>query len=174
LLCLAGLERRLMTKIFPFNRVVGLTLSLLVVLLMVECSRPVATQDPVRPEEQNRQIVLAFYTEALVNLHARSGFERYMSEDFIEHKPDIATGNREGTITFLEGVIKESPHPTWKIVRTIAEGDMVFLHASFTPADGAPPYALADVFRLRDGKIVEHWDVVAPPSKQSSNPNSRF
>ena len=149
-------------------------LGLLIVLLMVGCSRSVSAPDAARPEEQNRQIVLAFYTEALVNLNARAGFERYMSDDFIEHKPDIATGNREGTITFLEGVIKESPRPTWTIVRTIAEGDMVFLHASFTPADGAPPYALADVFRLRDGKIVEHWDIVAPPSKQSSNPNSRF
>lgn len=100
--------------------------------------------------------------------------ERYASEDFVEHKPDIAGGTREATIVFLEGLVKEVPKPTWKVLRTAAEGDLVFLHASFTPADGAPPYAIADIFRLHEGKIVEHWDVVAPPPKQSVNPHSRF
>jgi predicted SnoaL-like aldol condensation-catalyzing enzyme len=51
---------------------------------------------------------------------------------------------------------------------------MVFLHARFTPAAGAPPYAIADIFRLKGCKIVEHWDVVAPPPKQQRNPHPRF
>ena len=125
-------------------------------------------------EERNRQVVLAFYNEGLVNLHPRAAFERYMSEDFVEHKPDVAGGTRAGTIAFLEGVIAEVPKPAWQIIRTIAEGDLVFLHASFTPAEGAPPYALADIFRLHDGKIVEHWDVVSQPTKLHVNPHSRF
>ncbi|HQU93744.1 MAG TPA: nuclear transport factor 2 family protein [Pyrinomonadaceae bacterium] len=149
-------------------------LTVYVLAFLAGCSRSSATQTQPGPEEQNRQVVLAFYDQGLVNLQPRAAFERYASEDFVEHKPDVAEGTREATIAFLEGLIKEVPKPTWKVIRTVAEGDLVFLHASFTPADGAPPYAVADVFRLHEGKIVEHWDVVAPPVKQPLNPHSRF
>ena len=154
-----------------FYSLFGMTVLL---VLLTGCSRSAATDEAPRPEEQNRKVVLAFYEEGLAGRNPRAAFERYMTPDFIEHKSDIAGGTREATIAFLEGLIKEVPNPTWTVVRTVAEGDMVFLHASFTPVDGAPPYAIADVFRLRDGKIVEHWDVVAPPVKRSLNPNSRF
>jgi predicted SnoaL-like aldol condensation-catalyzing enzyme len=124
----------------------------------------------------NRDVVVAFYTEALVSpeREPRAAFERYMTPDFIEHKPDIPGGTREATASFLEGVIASVPQARWEIVRTIAEGDMVFLHARFTPAEGAPAYAIADVFRVQDCRIVEHWDVVAGPVDGAVNPNSRF
>lgn len=124
--------------------------------------------------DANRKTVIAFYELALVNLKPRAGFERYASPDFIEHKPDVPDGTREATITFLEELIAGMPRPRWEILRTIAEGDMVFLHARFTPAEGAQPYAVADVFRLKNCKIVEHWDVVAGPPEEQRNPNSRF
>jgi predicted SnoaL-like aldol condensation-catalyzing enzyme len=124
--------------------------------------------------ETHRSIVLAFYNEGLVGLQPRSAFMRYMAPDFVEHKPDVAQGTREASATFLEKLIKEVPQPRWEILRTIAEGDLVFLHARFTPAAGAPSYAIADVFRLQRCKIVEHWDVVAPPPREQLNPHSRF
>lgn len=125
-------------------------------------------------ETCNRPVVLAFYEEALVDLKPGAAFDRYVRDDFIEHKPDVPEGTKAATVAFLEGLIKEVPQPKWEIVRTIAEGDFVFLHARFSPAADAPHYAIADVFRLDDCKIVEHWDVVAPPANQSRNPHSRF
>lgn len=122
----------------------------------------------------NRPVALAFYEEALVGLRPRAAFDRYVTDDFIEHKPDVPEGTKAAAVAFLEGLIREVPQPKWEIVRTISEGDLVFLHARFSPAAGAPHYAIADVFRLKDCKIVEHWDVVAPPPKQSRNPHSRF
>jgi predicted SnoaL-like aldol condensation-catalyzing enzyme len=125
-------------------------------------------------ESANRQVVLDFYTEGLVNQKPRAAFDRYVADTFVEHKPDVPGGTKEATATFLEELIKEMPAPKWEIVRTIAENDLVFLHARFTPAEGAEPYAIADVFRLKGCMIVEHWDVVAGPSKTSRNPHSRF
>ena len=125
-------------------------------------------------EEANRNIVLAFYNEALVGLQPRRAFDRYMAPDFIEHKPDVSSGSREAAATFLEQLIAELPQARWEVVRTITQGQMVFLHGRFTPAPGAPPYAIADVFRLNNCKISEHWDVVAPPPAVQRNPNSRF
>jgi predicted SnoaL-like aldol condensation-catalyzing enzyme len=124
--------------------------------------------------EANRRVVLAFYQEGLIGLQPRAAFERYMASDFVEHKPDVPQGTREAAATFLEQLITNVPQPRWEVLRTIAEGDMVFLHGRFTPAAGAPPYAIADVFRLENCKIAEHWDVVAPPPKEQRNPNPRF
>ena len=125
-------------------------------------------------ESANRQVVLDFYKEALINQKPRAAFDRYVADSFVEHKPDIPGGTKEATAAFLEELINEMPAPKWEIVRTIAENDLVFLHARFTPAVGAEPYAIADVFRLTSCMIVEHWDVVAAPPKVSRNPHSRF
>jgi predicted SnoaL-like aldol condensation-catalyzing enzyme len=124
--------------------------------------------------DANRTIVLSFYEEGLVRRSPASAFMRYMAPDFVEHKPDVPEGTRQATAQFLAQIIADLPSARWEIVRTIAQGDMVFLHARFTPAADAPAYALADIFRLRDCKIVEHWDVVGPPPKEQRNPNSRF
>jgi predicted SnoaL-like aldol condensation-catalyzing enzyme len=124
--------------------------------------------------KRNREIVLAFYNEGLVGLRPRAAFERHMAPDFIEHKPDVPRGTRDAAATYLEALIANVPEPRWTVVRTIAEGELVFLHGRFTPAPGAPPYAVADVFRVQGCKIVEHWDVVAPPPKEQLNPNPRF
>jgi predicted SnoaL-like aldol condensation-catalyzing enzyme len=124
--------------------------------------------------DANREVVLAFYRTGLVGLQPRAAFERYVAADFAEHKPDVDAGTREAAAAYLERLIKSVPQARWEILRTIAEGDHVFLHARFTPAPGAPAYAVADIFRLEDCRIVEHWDVVAGPPEAQRNPNPRF
>jgi predicted SnoaL-like aldol condensation-catalyzing enzyme len=124
--------------------------------------------------ESNRQAVLAFYHLGLQGRQPQQAFERYMSPNFVEHKPDVETPTREGASAFLAELMVELPEATWEVVRTIAEEDMVFLHARFSPSPEAPEYAIADIFRLRDGLIVEHWDVVASPHPDPKNPQSRF
>ncbi len=124
--------------------------------------------------EGSRKLVLAFYNEALVEKRVREGFERYVSPNLVEHKPDVPAGDRSVVVDFLEGIVREIPTARWEIIRTIAERDLVFLHARFTPAPGAPPYAIADVFRVENCLIVEHWDVVGPPREGMPNTNSRF
>jgi predicted SnoaL-like aldol condensation-catalyzing enzyme len=122
----------------------------------------------------HRTIVEAFYREALIEKRPRSAFARYVAPEFIEHKPDVPSGTREATAEFLDGLIKAMPDPKWEVLRIVSEGDLVALHARFTPAPSAPAYAIADFFRLKDCKIVEHWDVVAGPPKEQVNPRPRF
>lgn len=151
----------------------GFAFHLIAATLLVGCTA--SAPAPPRPDlEANRQVVLAFYKQALADKQPRSAFARYMSADFIEHKPDVDAGTREATAAFLDALVKELPDARWEVLRTVAEGDLVVLHARFTPAAGAPPYAIADLFRLRDELIVEHWDVVAGPPAEPRNPNSRF
>lgn len=124
--------------------------------------------------DANRARVLAFYRDGLVNRNPRAAFAQYMAADFVEHKPDVATGTRDSTAAFLERLMQELPEARWQVHRSLADGDMVVVHASFTPAPGAPAYALADVFRLKQCKLVEHWDVVGPPVDHPLNPHTRF
>ena len=124
--------------------------------------------------ESSRAIVRHFYQLALVERHPADAFARYMSADFLDHKADLAEPTRDGITAYLEDVIRTLPAARWEIVRIIADRDVVALHARFTPAPAAVPYAIADFFRLKGCKIIEHWDVVALPPKQQRNPNTRF
>ena len=124
--------------------------------------------------EASRDLVLSFYKQALVDKQPRAAFENYVSPAFVEHKPDVPGGTRDSVANFLEGLIKELPDARWEVLRTVAEKDLVFLHARFTPSSGAPPYAIADLFRVENCTIVEHWDVVGPPQDGQPNSNSRF
>jgi predicted SnoaL-like aldol condensation-catalyzing enzyme len=124
--------------------------------------------------EASRNLVLSFYKRALIEKRPRAAFAEYVSASFVEHKPDVPNGGVAAVADFLEGLIKELPDAKWEILRTVAEKNLVFLHARFTPAPGAPPYAIADLFRIDDCVIVEHWDVVEPPRDGQPNSNSRF
>ena len=148
------------------------------VLAMVCCASARAETSPNVPceptAEASRNLVLSFYKQALIDKRPGAAFEQYVSPDFVEHKPDVPNGGRRAVADFLEGLIKELPDAKWEILRTVAERDFVFLHARFTPAPGAPPYAIADLFRVERCTIVEHWDVVGPPRDEQPNSNSRF
>lgn len=122
----------------------------------------------------SRALVEQFYTTALVERNPPDAFSRYVSPDFIEHKPEIATGDRAGAAAFLSGLITELPVARWEIVRLTGDAELVAVHARFVPAPGAPAYAIADFFRIKDCRIVEHWDVVAGPPKTPVNQLSRF
>lgn len=124
--------------------------------------------------EASRNLVVSFYTQALIDKQVRAAFDKYVSPDFVEHKPDVPNGTRSAVVDFLEGLVKELPGARWEILRTVAEKDLVFLHARFSPAPDAPPYAIADVFRIQNCAIVEHWDVVGPPRDGMPNKNPRF
>jgi predicted SnoaL-like aldol condensation-catalyzing enzyme len=123
---------------------------------------------------ENRALVVRFYETALVQRQVRRGFETFVSPDFIEHKPDVASGDREGAIGMLEGLIRELPEARWEILRAVAADDMVAIHARATLVPGQPPYAIADFFRVAGCRIVEHWDVVAGPVEGARNPHPRF
>jgi len=127
---------------------------------------------PVSPDP--KAVVLAFYKLALQDFKPAEAFARYTAPDFIEHSADTPGGTPQATVVFLQDLIKKSPDPKWEIVRTIAEGDLVFLHVRVTPAPKAPPIAIAEVFRVRGDKIVEHWDVIQHAPEQPVNPRSMF
>jgi predicted SnoaL-like aldol condensation-catalyzing enzyme len=127
-----------------------------------------------RSSTSARAVVLAFYRLALQEMKPEEAFKRYGAPGFIEHSQDSAGGDAQATVVFLRRLISSAPHPKWQVIRTVAEGNMVFVHARYTAAPGAPEIAVAEIFRVQDGKIAEHWDVIGGPPDKVTNSNSRF
>ena len=133
---------------------------------------PASATDP--QGARSKAVVLAFYNMALQDFRPERAFQRYGSAAFVEHSQDTQGSDSAATVKFLRHLIDRSAKPRWQVVRTIADGDLVFVHVRYTANPGAPEIAVAEVFRVRDGKIAEHWDVTSPPPDVVTNRISRF
>jgi len=117
----------------------------------------------------NKDIVREFYEEVF-RKHNLSAVGRYMHEDYIQHNPDADQGSA-GFIEFHKGFFAAIPDHCATINEIVADRDLVYVYNTITGTHtgegflGFPPtgnkvrYDVVDMFRLRDGKLCEHWDV---------------
>ena len=85
-----------------------------------------------------------------------TAIDRFFSEPFVQHDPNIADG-LSGLKAFA-AEIASSPTANVTIYRTLVDGDIVMLHSKYEGLRGfAGPVIAFDLFRFKDGKIVEHW-----------------
>ena len=122
---------------------------------------------------RNKANVLAFYDMIFNQGRPAEAVALYVGDSYIQHNPIVADGP-EPFIAYFERMAEEHPGKSIRFVRTIAEGDLVFVHTHQTwPGDD--DYATMDVFRLtEDGKIVEHWDVMQVVPKTMAHDNGMF
>ena len=85
-----------------------------------------------------------------------SAVDRYFAEPFIQHDPNVADG-LPGLKAFVADVVR-SPKTDITIYRTIVDHDIVMLHSTYEGMPGfSGPVIAFDLFRFKNGKIVEHW-----------------
>jgi len=72
------------------------------------------------------------------------------------------------------GFVQQFPEVNLEIQRMVAEGDLVVTHSHLTTGPQDRGSAVMDIFRLEQGKIVEHWDVMQPVPETSANDNTMF
>jgi len=109
----------------------------------------------------------------LVSKRGREAVETYFSSDYIDHNRDTPGGNLAGLVQILEeqGFTEEAPNDrvlTLHVDHLIAEGDLVVVHQHIEEP-GKPTLVFMDLFRVRDGRIVEHWDVIQPVPEHPAN-----
>ena len=116
----------------------------------------------------NKKLVVDFYRVVFIEKKVREGFERYVVPDYVQHNPLVPTGRDAAVKLLTPRVTKES---VTDIKRVIAEDDLVVLHVHSRSNPQDRGRAIVDIFRVADGKIVEHWDViqVVPPASQNTN-----
>jgi len=123
-------------------------------------------------EARNRRAVLEFYAKVLIPMDFK-GAMQFFGSTYMQHDP-LATDGPEGLRQFLDTVRVATPHATTRIKRVFVDGDFVIVHVHVTPEPGTPGLAVVDIFRLEQGKIVEHWDVIQPVPQSALNANTMF
>lgn len=134
----------------------------------------IAQQAPrnLAQEEANRQLVVEFYHQNF-NQHQVDQATKVMADDYIQHNPLVPNG-KAPFVSFFKGFFAKNPNAKSKIVRTAADGDLVWLHIHATNGENDRGQAIIDVFRVKDGKIVEHWDVIQDVPEKAANHNTMF
>ena len=118
--------------------------------------------------ETNKQIVLKVLKGAFVERDV-SVVDRYFSPDYVQHNPAFPSGSK--VIAHLIPTLKKDL--SYESGMVVAEGDLVMVHGRYV-GWGPKPLIAVDIFRVKDGKVVEHWDVmqeeVPVASTVSGNP----
>jgi len=123
-------------------------------------------------EEANRTVVLAFYEKGLNQKDADAALA-HVGDRYVQHNPNAADGP-DGFRKFIGFLREKFPNSHSEIKRSFVDGDYVTLHVHAVREPGTRGNAIVDIFKLENGKIVEHWDVVQPVPETAANDNTMF
>lgn len=117
--------------------------------------------------EANRELVKAFVQKVLVE--GKEKLEDYLDSNLIQHNPDMVDG-----IAGLQEYLQRVPTRYEKIHRVLAEGNFVLVASEGYRNEVHS--ALFDLYRVDNGKLVEHWDTLeaVPPKSEWKNQNGKF
>jgi predicted SnoaL-like aldol condensation-catalyzing enzyme len=123
-------------------------------------------------QEKNKKIVVAFYEKA-INQKDFEAASKYLGPRYVQHNQRAADG-AEGLKDFLRVLREKYPKAHSDIERVFADGDFVVLHVHAVREPGTRGMAIVDIFRLENGRIVEHWDVHEDIIENPANLNGMF
>ena len=109
-----------------------------------------------RPIASNKKALVLEAFDTLFNKRDSVAAERYWSPNYLQHSAHIGPG-REGLLTLVKSLPPELKYEPGLIV---AEGDLVMIHGRFSGFGHSTAWIAADILRLVDGVLTEHWDVI--------------
>ena len=114
--------------------------------------------------EQNKKLVIEAF-DTLFNRRDYAAAEKFWSPNYIQHSAHIAPG-REG----LFNLVRSLP-PTLKYEPgvIVADSDFVIVHGRFSGFGAPANWIAADILRIEDGILVEHWDVIQDEATQEQS-----
>jgi Uncharacterized protein conserved in bacteria len=122
-------------------------------------------------QEKNKALVLEAF-DTLFNKRDYEGAERYWSPNYIQHSAHIEPG-RDGLFNLIKGL---PPTLKYEPGTIVAEDDFVIVHGRFSNFGLPVNWIAADIVRIKDGILVEHWDVIQDEAtkEQSKSGNPMF
>jgi predicted SnoaL-like aldol condensation-catalyzing enzyme len=115
-------------------------------------------------DQANKVLVLEAF-DTLFNKRDYKAAERYWSTNYIQHSAHIKPG-RDG----LFDLIRSSPATLrYEPGTIVAEGDYVIVHGRFTNTGRPKNWIAADVIRVADGLLAEHWDVLQDEATEAES-----
>jgi len=122
-------------------------------------------------QARNKALVLEAF-DTLFNKRDYAQAERYWSPGYIQHSAHIAPG-RDGLFNLIRSIPPTLKYEPGVIV---AEGDFVIVHGRFSGIGLPVNWIAADILRIKDGILIEHWDVIQDEAtkEQSKSGNPMF
>lgn len=120
--------------------------------------------------ESNKEVVIKALTGAFVERDV-TVVDRYFSPHYVQHNPAVPNGPK--AIANLIPTLKKDF--SYEIGMVVAEGDLVMVHGRYI-GWGPKPMVAVDIFKVKDGKVVEHWDVMQEevPASATASGNPMF
>jgi len=118
--------------------------------------------------EQNRTLVMEAF-DTLFNKRDYAAAERFWSPDYIQHSAHIAPG-RDGLFNLIKGA---PPTLKYEPGMIVAEGDLVIVHGRFSNLGLPVNWIAADIVRIQNGILVEHWDVIQDEATEEQSKSGR-
>lgn len=135
-------------------------------------------QDTTHNLDKDQLFAVSQANKATVIEALTTGFDKqnidainqYWHADYIQHAPDFADG-RKGLIDAVQGMKARNMKPNREIARIAAENDLVAVHSRMN-FGGDSNRIVVDIFRVKDGKLVEHWDTRQAEVTETANGNT--
>ena len=123
-------------------------------------------------EEANLKHVLQMF-EHVLNPMDSAAVDRFIAPDYIQHNQQAEPGC-EGLKRFLDTIKARTPEAVHDVKRAFVDGDHVTVHYHVRRWPGDDGWAVIDIFRLENGLIAEHWDVMQNVVPGGPNPLGPF
>ncbi|MGN6325675.1 nuclear transport factor 2 family protein [Pseudolysinimonas sp.] len=118
-------------------------------------------------------LVVAFYTRAFNDGQPEAAAEAALGESYVQHNPGAPDG-AAAFIAYVRTMRGQFPQLRLEVKRTITDGEYVWTHSRITLSPERRGLAVADIWRVADNRIVEHWDVIQEVPDQAANGNTMF
>ena len=149
------------------------SVSLIAALAFNQPSFALDYETAITPQTQKSvDVATGFYEDGLVYRNL-DNIKRYIGEKYIQHAPFYGDGTDQ-LMKALEKELNENPDVEVRIHRTIAEDDYVAIHSTWDYGKGQDIYVYVDIWRMEDGKLVEHWDHSQVQPKNAENTNTLY
>ena len=119
-------------------------------------------------QNRNKALVLEAF-DALFNRRDYAAAERFWSPGYVQHSAHIAPG-REGLFALVRGLPATLKYEPGVLV---ADGDFVIVHGRFSGFGAPANWIAADILRIEEGALAEHWDVIQDEATREQSKSGR-
>lgn len=129
------------------------------------------TKKEIRQAKENKELVTTFF-QKLFGDQDFTSIDTYIANDYIQHNPKITDGKealKKVVPMWMKGMLKRKI----EFYMVVSEGDKVVLYTKNEQPDGKVT-AVVDIFRVKNKKIVEHWDIMQAVPEKAANSHPMF
>lgn len=119
-----------------------------------------------KQENENVKVVIDFFQHLMNEHDYKYTLKKYAGGSYLQHNRAIPN-EIEGVVGYVKAMVKRFPEYSFNVKKVFADGDYVVLHSHVTMkakhrGNDKKGFIITDTFKLKDGKLAEHWDAIQP------------